>query len=173
MRALHGRKTKQSGPNWMGISVACLLTGMLAIALCARPGVRVSFAQSASTQSEAAQQDANAAQPSSAAEAKPAENRQGESGAGASNGQAPAQDKPAKQEVKAAATGAVEADAGEGNARPADPRQAEIVDDSANLLKLANKLKAEVDKTTQDTLSIAVIRQADEIERLAHKMRTK
>jgi hypothetical protein len=30
-----------------------------------------------------------------------------------------------------------------------------------------------VDKTTADTLSLAVIRRADEIEKLAHKMRTK
>ena len=171
MRTLHRRNTKQSSRNWVGVTAACLVAGVLAIALCARSGVRVSFAQSASTQSEAAQAEANASQPSSAGEAKPAENRQAESGASASNGQAPAQDQPSKQEVKV--MGAGQADAGEGTARPADPRQAEIVDDSANLLKLANSLKAEVDKTTQDTLSIAVIRHADEIERLAHKMRTK
>jgi hypothetical protein len=38
---------------------------------------------------------------------------------------------------------------------------------------LANSLKAEMDKTTRDTLSVAVIRRAGEIEQLAHKMRTK
>ena len=56
---------------------------------------------------------------------------------------------------------------------PADPQQKQIYDDGANLLKLANTLKAEVDKTTPDTLSLPVIRRADEIEKLAHKMRTK
>jgi hypothetical protein len=54
-----------------------------------------------------------------------------------------------------------------------DPQKREIIDQSANLLKLANSLKAEMDKTGQDTLSVAVVRQADEIEKLAHKMRTK
>jgi len=54
-----------------------------------------------------------------------------------------------------------------------DPQKRAILDQGANLLKLANSLKAEVDKTTQDTLSMTVVRQADEIEKLAHKMRTK
>ena len=45
--------------------------------------------------------------------------------------------------------------------------------DSAHLLKLANELKKEVDKTDKDTLSIAVIRKADEIERLAHIVKEK
>lgn len=56
---------------------------------------------------------------------------------------------------------------------PTDPQKKQIYDDGANLLKLATTLKAEVDKTTADTLSLAVIRRADEIEKLAHKMRTK
>ena len=53
----------------------------------------------------------------------------------------------------------------------ANPKNKEIVDDTANLLKLANTLKAEVDKTSADTLSVTVIRKAGEIEQLAHKMR--
>jgi len=44
---------------------------------------------------------------------------------------------------------------------------------TANLLKLAYGLKSEVDKTTKDTLSVAVVRQAGEIEQIARKMRTK
>jgi hypothetical protein len=56
---------------------------------------------------------------------------------------------------------------------PADPRQREIYDDSANLLKLANSLKAEVNKSTADQLSLAVVREAEEIEKLARKMRTR
>jgi hypothetical protein len=56
---------------------------------------------------------------------------------------------------------------------PADPPRHQVTDDSARLLKLANRLKAEVDSTTMDTLSITAIRDAQEIEKLAHKMRTK
>jgi hypothetical protein len=52
-------------------------------------------------------------------------------------------------------------------------RKKQLTDDSARLLKLANELKAEVDKTDKDTLSIAVIRKADEIERLAHIVKDK
>lgn len=44
---------------------------------------------------------------------------------------------------------------------------------TTNLLKLAYSLKSEVDKTTKDTLSVTVVRQASEIEQLARKMRSK
>jgi hypothetical protein len=47
----------------------------------------------------------------------------------------------------------------------------QIADDCANLFKLAGSLKAEVDKTTQNELSVTVVRKAGEIEQLAHKMR--
>jgi hypothetical protein len=52
-------------------------------------------------------------------------------------------------------------------------RKKQIADDSAKLLKLATDLKAEVDKTNKDTLSLSVIRKADEIERLAHSVKEK
>jgi hypothetical protein len=52
-------------------------------------------------------------------------------------------------------------------------RKKQLADDSAHLLKLANELKTEVDKTDKDTLSISVIRKADEIERLAHIVKEK
>ena len=52
-----------------------------------------------------------------------------------------------------------------------DPRRQQLVDDSARLLALAVSLKAEVDKTTKDTLSLNVIRRADEIEKLARTVR--
>jgi hypothetical protein len=54
-----------------------------------------------------------------------------------------------------------------------DERKKQIADESASLLSLANSLKAEVDKSTKDTLSVTVVRKAGEIEQLAHKMRTK
>lgn len=52
-------------------------------------------------------------------------------------------------------------------------RKKEITDDSAKLLALATALKAEVDKTNKDMLSINVIRKADEIEKLAKSVKDK
>jgi nitric oxide reductase activation protein len=52
-------------------------------------------------------------------------------------------------------------------------RKKQIADDTEKLLKLAADLKAEVDKTSKDTLSLNVIRRADEIERLAHSVKEK
>jgi hypothetical protein len=52
-------------------------------------------------------------------------------------------------------------------------RKKQIADDSARLLKLATDLKTDVDKTTKDTLSLSVIRKADEIEKLAHAVKEK
>jgi hypothetical protein len=47
----------------------------------------------------------------------------------------------------------------------------EIAKESAELLKMATALKIEIDKTNQDTLSLMVVRKANEIEQLAHKAR--
>ena len=52
-------------------------------------------------------------------------------------------------------------------------RKRQIADDSAKLLKLAGDLKSEVDKTSKDTLSVGVIRKAEEIEKLAHNVKEK
>ena len=52
-------------------------------------------------------------------------------------------------------------------------RKRQIADDSARLLKLASDLKTEVDKTSKDTLSLGVIRKAEEIEKLAHSVKEK
>lgn len=49
----------------------------------------------------------------------------------------------------------------------------QISTDSAQLLAMAVALKAEVDKTNKDVLSINVIRKADEIEKLAHTVKEK
>jgi hypothetical protein len=80
------------------------------------------------------------------------------SDAAAAAAQAPSQDQAANAQVTDAST---------------NPPKKQIALDGANLLKMANDLKANVDKTTPDTLSVAVIRQAEEIEKLAHKMRSK
>jgi hypothetical protein len=78
--------------------------------------------------------------------------------AAGANAQAPSQDQAAKAQVADAST---------------NPPKKQIVLDSADLLKMANDLKASMDKFTPDTLSLAIIRQAEEIEKLAHKMRSK
>jgi hypothetical protein len=52
-------------------------------------------------------------------------------------------------------------------------RKKQMDDDTAKLLKLAMELKAEVDKSNKDTLSLGVIRKADDIERLAHSVQVK
>jgi hypothetical protein len=54
-----------------------------------------------------------------------------------------------------------------------EERNRQIVEDSAKLLKLVTDLKIAVDNTTMDTLSIGVIRKADEIEKLAKNTREK
>jgi hypothetical protein len=52
-------------------------------------------------------------------------------------------------------------------------RRRQIAEDAARLLQLATGLKAEVDKTDKDTLSLTVIRKADEIEKLARAVKDK
>jgi nitric oxide reductase activation protein len=55
----------------------------------------------------------------------------------------------------------------------ADQQKKQITSDSSQLLNMAIALKAEVDKTNKDTLSLNVIRKADEIEKLAHSVKEK
>ncbi len=50
-------------------------------------------------------------------------------------------------------------------------RQKRLVADTDKLLALATDLKAQVDKTNKDTLSLEVIKKADEIEKLAHSVK--
>lgn len=52
-------------------------------------------------------------------------------------------------------------------------RQKQLVEDTQKLLALANELKVDVDKSSKDTLSIDVIKKADEIEKLAHNVKEK
>ncbi len=47
----------------------------------------------------------------------------------------------------------------------------EIAGECADLLKMATALKAEVDKSTKDTLSVTVVRKAGEIEQFARQLR--
>ena len=49
--------------------------------------------------------------------------------------------------------------------------QKQLEEDTAKLLALANELKVEMDKSTKDTLSLTVVKKAEEIEKLARKVR--
>ena len=50
-------------------------------------------------------------------------------------------------------------------------RQKRLVADTDKLLSLATELKQDVDKTDKNTLSVDVIKKADEIEKLAHSVK--
>lgn len=52
-------------------------------------------------------------------------------------------------------------------------RQAELKKDTEKLLKLSTELKEYVDKSNQDVLSLEVVKKAEEIERLAHNVKTR
>ena len=52
-------------------------------------------------------------------------------------------------------------------------RQERLVSDTDRLLSLATQLKQEVDKTDKDTLSVDVVKKAEEIEKLAHSVKEK
>lgn len=86
------------------------------------------------------------------------------------------------QDGRPAATGAAAAlQAGSGanqteqqKAASADSeRKKQIASESTQLLAMAVALKAEVDKTNKDVLSMTVIRKADEIERMARMVKDK
>ena len=50
-------------------------------------------------------------------------------------------------------------------------RQAQLKRDTDTLLRLATELKQYVDKSNESTLSVEVIKKADEIEKLAHSVK--
>jgi hypothetical protein len=52
-------------------------------------------------------------------------------------------------------------------------RQAELKKDTDKLLKLSTELKEYVDKSNQDVLSLEVVKKAEEIEHLAHNVKTR
>jgi hypothetical protein len=73
----------------------------------------------------------------------------------------------------AAATGQTNVAQQQKAAQADSERKKQISDESTRLLAMAIALKAEVDKTTKDTLSLGVIRKADEIEKLAKTVKEK
>lgn len=57
--------------------------------------------------------------------------------------------------------------------RLAEERETQLKSDTDKLLKLSQELKAYVDKTNQNVLSLDVVRKADEIEKLAKSVKDK
>jgi hypothetical protein len=56
---------------------------------------------------------------------------------------------------------------------PAEARQAQLLAETQKLYQLTQELKAEVAKSNKDTLSIAVIKKAEEVEKLAKSLKEK
>lgn len=54
---------------------------------------------------------------------------------------------------------------------PKEAREAEINAEAQQLYQLAQELKVEVDKSNKDTLSLAVVKKAEEIEKLARTLK--
>jgi len=52
-------------------------------------------------------------------------------------------------------------------------RQKKLIADTERLVELANELKTDVDKSSKNTMSMDVIKKADEIEKLAHSVKEK
>lgn len=52
-------------------------------------------------------------------------------------------------------------------------RRKEVADETAKLVKLANDLKAEIDKADKDTLSVSAVKKAEQIEKLAKSLKNK
>ena len=54
---------------------------------------------------------------------------------------------------------------------PGTPEEQELRKDSAHLLQLVQELKAEVEKAGNNTLSLAAVRKADEIQKLSKSLK--
>jgi len=85
--------------------------------------------------------------------------------------QQPAQGSAAQPPVaQAPATAEAKADTSKPTT-PQTPQRKQLADDTAKLLTLANELKAELDKSSKNTLSLSVIKKAEQVEKLAQKVR--
>lgn len=81
----------------------------------------------------------------------------------------PKQDPPAKPEPPKDQKPAAAADAKP--MTPEEARQAQIVADTNKLFELAQELQAEVAKSSKNTLSLAVVKKAAEVEKLAKSLK--
>jgi hypothetical protein len=74
---------------------------------------------------------------------------------------------PQKQDTPAAKTD----DAAQKPMSPEEARQAQLAADTNKLYQLAQELQAEVAKSTKNTLSLAVVKKAAEVEKLAKSLK--
>jgi hypothetical protein len=84
---------------------------------------------------------------------------------------APQQPATAAPPITAAPENAASAADSQSLPAPQTEKQKQLADDTAKLLQLANELKAELDKSSKDTLSLSVMKKAEQVEKLAHKVR--
>lgn len=87
-----------------------------------------------------------------------------------SNGGASTQ-KPPETSTQAGGTATPSKLAPSSTMTPAEARQAQLVADTQKLYELTEQLKAEVAKSNKDTLSLSVIKKADEVEKLARSLK--
>jgi hypothetical protein len=86
-------------------------------------------------------------------------------------GQAPQPSTGTPSQAAASAPSPVGSDGVVSKAGTDEDRKKQLADQCAELLKMATALKAEVDKSTKDQLSVSVVRKAGEIEQMARKVR--
>jgi len=86
----------------------------------------------------------------------------GQTGASSTRTERPPDGKASSNSAKTAADQAMS---------PEDARQAQFIADTQKLYQLAQELKVEVDKSNKNTLSIAVTKKAEEIEKLARSLK--
>jgi nitrate reductase cytochrome c-type subunit len=84
---------------------------------------------------------------------------------------AAAAQKPAAQQESKTDDTATEKAAAAKPMTPEEARQAQLVADTNKLLELSQELKAEVAKSSKDTLSLAVVKKAAEVEKLAKSLK--
>jgi len=84
-----------------------------------------------------------------------------------SDANAPATSAPAKTDTSAAKPDSAAAQP----MTPAEERQAQLVADTNRLYQLAQELQAEVAKSNKNTLSLAVVKKAAEVEKLAKSLK--
>jgi hypothetical protein len=84
---------------------------------------------------------------------------------------APAADKPAEGGSSKPAASHGEASPAKTPLTPEEKKRADLLADTEKLYKLTQELKAEVAKSNKDTLSVPVVKKAQEIERLAKSIK--
>lgn len=168
-KSFAGRRCSRAG--WL-----CGAVCLVVLALLAGEGLRRACAQQASDSLPAIDPPKTAAKspPSQAHQANQAGPQQGDQDQQPVSFSLPAINPPGTS-AKAAPTERQqerqEASVDEASPAAADPNEPEAAQECASLLKMATDLKAAVDKTNQDTLSVTVVRKANQIEEFARKVR--